>query len=337
MGYPENPTYVRCPRKRESRVRLNFGKISTMQHRHRQGQNFQTANSVTDDIGCLSAAEISEINAIASNINSVSGAELAVVCLEDISGFWAKTGNRYTDEERSFEFAKQLMDLWGVGRRQINDGVVIVLMRERRRVETVVGSGLVHVLDDRFVVDELQRSVMLPFFKRGEHGKGLVQAVRAMQARILFEMSTPANMSQHGYGQEQGYGGGMGRYRVNNFKSSQGLTCLSYYCEECGTMGLRSYRGVFRKEDLNTVEGLPEKEVKHILSEFEEHKQKARPGTLRFQISKCKNCGALKVSRIATGGGGTSSSGRSSTRSGGWSAGYSGGSSGGCGGGGSSW
>jgi hypothetical protein len=97
-GYPSSPEQVPNPREKSPPVN---GPTSV-------------PNSISDEIGCLSISETAEINEMAHRIQSETGIELALVCLEDLRGDkWAKTGYQYTDETNSFEFAKQLMDQWG--------------------------------------------------------------------------------------------------------------------------------------------------------------------------------------------------------------------------------
>lgn len=80
----------------------------------------------------------------------------------------------------------RLFNHWGVGRAKENDGVMIVVVEESRRMEVMLGDGckelygLTDAVINRRVLDEC----MIPWFKRDEYGMGLVEGVSVLDQLI---------------------------------------------------------------------------------------------------------------------------------------------------------
>ncbi|MPY87069.1 MAG: hypothetical protein GEU99_04025 [Luteitalea sp.] len=74
----------------------------------------------------------------------------------------------------------------GIGDKDKDNGLLVVLAVEDRQVWTEVGYGLEGPITDGFA-GETSRLYMLPHFKRGEYGAGLVSGVQRYIARIAEE------------------------------------------------------------------------------------------------------------------------------------------------------
>ncbi|MCB0261618.1 MAG: TPM domain-containing protein [Calditrichaeota bacterium] len=129
-------------------------------------------NWVTDLTGTLSAEEISQINAIISTMESQTSVEMAVVII------------RQTDGRSVKEFATDLFNLWGVGKGSNDNGVLVLLSMGDRRIEVETGYGAEGVLPDGRV-GQILDDVVIPRFRDGDFGRGLVDGVREM-SRVLM-------------------------------------------------------------------------------------------------------------------------------------------------------
>ena len=71
----------------------------------------------------------------------------------------------------------------GIGTRQGDSGVLMVLAVNDRQVRVEVGYGLEGFLTDGFA-GEVSRDTMVPFFRRGDYGGGLTAGARRLAQRI---------------------------------------------------------------------------------------------------------------------------------------------------------
>lgn len=62
---------------------------------------------------------------------------------------------------------------WGIGSRDKNNGVLIVVATQDRQSRIEVGYGLEGALPDG-LTGRLQDDTMLPYFKQGQYDKGIV-------------------------------------------------------------------------------------------------------------------------------------------------------------------
>lgn len=80
-------------------------------------------------------------------------------------------------------YTLQLARRWGIGRQDWNDGVVILLAPNDRKVRIEVGSGLEKALPDAFCKQVIEQE-MLPRFKRNDFVGGLERGVAAVSRKI---------------------------------------------------------------------------------------------------------------------------------------------------------
>jgi uncharacterized protein len=81
------------------------------------------------------------------------------------------------------DFTRDLSNAWGVGEKGKNNGVTIIYSKALHEVRIATGTGLEKKLNDaacQKVVDEF----MIPPFKKGDYGKGLLDGVTEL-IRIL--------------------------------------------------------------------------------------------------------------------------------------------------------
>ncbi|MCS7224820.1 MAG: TPM domain-containing protein, partial [Armatimonadetes bacterium] len=90
---------------------------------------------------------------------------------------------QHTGDLSPREFATELFNLWGVGKKGKDNGVLILAVMERRRIEVEVGYGLEEVLTDARIGRLLDQE-LIPFFRQGEFGKGLLAGVQGIATLI---------------------------------------------------------------------------------------------------------------------------------------------------------
>ncbi|HEX7078178.1 MAG TPA: TPM domain-containing protein [Candidatus Eisenbacteria bacterium] len=129
---------------------------------------------VNDFARVLDAASADSMESLARELREKCGSELAVVTLPDLGG------------EEIEPVATDLFAAWGIGRKAENDGVLILLAAEERRVRIEVGYGLEGALPDGRC-GGIIRLVMGPDLSADRFGPGLLRGARAVAAVIAQE------------------------------------------------------------------------------------------------------------------------------------------------------
>jgi uncharacterized protein len=107
------------------------------------------------------------LNAVIDQLEQKTTAEIAVVTI------------RRTDGRTPKEFATALFQHWGIGKQDKDNGVLVLLVLEARRIEVETGYGVEGVLPDG-KVGAILDTLILPRFKQGDFGGGLLAGVEAM-------------------------------------------------------------------------------------------------------------------------------------------------------------
>jgi uncharacterized protein len=126
---------------------------------------------VTDEAGVLSPAEEAQITARIETLSAKTGAEIAVVTV------------RTTAPLDDFSYALKLAETWKPGRKDRDTGVVFLVATEDRKLRVLVGYGLEGILPDG-LVGQIQDREVVPEFRAGRVGAGIVRGVEALADRI---------------------------------------------------------------------------------------------------------------------------------------------------------
>lgn len=129
---------------------------------------------VNDFAGVLDTASVSQIENTIRSLQSASGDVIVVATVPTVAP--------YADIR---EYAVQMFTNRGrgIGDRSKDNGLLIVLAMQERRVWVEVGYGLEGFVTDGFA-GEVSRQVMTPRFRSGEFGQGLAAGTNALAARI---------------------------------------------------------------------------------------------------------------------------------------------------------
>ncbi len=153
---------------------------------------------VADPSGHLSAAARAAVNATIDSLERATGAEIAVVVVDSLSGL------------TPFDFALAIHRTWGVGKAGKDNGVVLLWVPTERAVQISVGYGLEGVIPDR-VAGRIRDGEIFPAFRRGEFDAGVLAGVRALAAAAASETNarqgfTPRMQGAEGEGPSSGHG-----------------------------------------------------------------------------------------------------------------------------------
>lgn len=133
---------------------------------------------VSDFAGILSQQTTSQINAICAEVKSTTGAEIAVVTVNSLEGMEIE------------EYAVRLFSQWGIGERDKDNGVLLLIAPNERKARIEVGYGLEPIITDGRA-GEILRGVVLPYFRQGDYNQGVLEGSRALAALITGREFAP--------------------------------------------------------------------------------------------------------------------------------------------------
>lgn len=126
---------------------------------------------ISNPDGIISSETQTGIDSTLSRLRQQTSAEVVAVIVEDIDG----------DDIDSY--ATRLFNSWGLGKKDNNNGVLILAVRDMRKAVIRTGPGVEGVLPD-IVCGRILRNDMFPAFKRGDYDGGMAAAVTAVAGRM---------------------------------------------------------------------------------------------------------------------------------------------------------
>jgi len=127
---------------------------------------------VNDVAKVIDAASAAELDRIIRALQTASGDVLVVATIQTLAPYGSI-------EEVAVRMFKQA----GVGTRASDNGALILVAVEDRKVRIEVGYGLEEFITDGYAGDMI-RTHMLPAFREGQYGPGLVAATRTIAWRL---------------------------------------------------------------------------------------------------------------------------------------------------------
>lgn len=141
---------------------------------------------ITDLTGTLSAARIAELEQQLAAFEAKKGAQIAVLMVPTVQ------------PETIEQYAVRAFEQWKLGRQRIDDGVLLVIAKDDRKLRIEVGYGLEGALTDA-TAKRIISDVIVPQFQRGDFSGGVVAGVTRIMAVIDGEaLPAPAAASRKG-------------------------------------------------------------------------------------------------------------------------------------------
>jgi uncharacterized protein len=136
-----------------------------------QQAGLQPAGWVTDAANVLKDGEEERITQQLQQLERKTGHQMVVVTVPTLEG------------QTIEEYTRSLANRWGVGRREYNDGAVVLVAPNERKVRIGVGLGLEHVVTNDFASQIIQ-TVMIPKFREGDYFGGVGAGVSTLKERL---------------------------------------------------------------------------------------------------------------------------------------------------------
>ena len=129
---------------------------------------------VTDLTGTLSAQQIRDLESRLNAFERSKGSQIAVLMLPT------------TAPETIEEYSIRVADAWKIGRARVDDGVILVVAKNDRKLRVEVGRGLEGAIPDA-VAKRVVSDVIAPHFRSGDFYGGVAAGTDALMKLIEGE------------------------------------------------------------------------------------------------------------------------------------------------------
>lgn len=125
---------------------------------------------LSDYAGVISPSVKAAVEKYCAEVEAKTGAQIAILILPSLHG------------EPVEDVAVDVFQKWGVGKKGTDEGVLLLLATQDRRMRLEVGYGLEPVIPDGFAGEVLR--AMRPYLRAGDYGGAITDAVRTLGERI---------------------------------------------------------------------------------------------------------------------------------------------------------
>ena len=126
---------------------------------------------VNDYAGVLTADERQRLEAQLTEREQATGAQMVIATFKSLEG------------ESLEDYSIRLAQQWRVGQKSLDNGVILLVFLQDRKMRMEVGYGLEPVIPDA-VAGRIIRDTMAPRFREQRYAQGLEEAVQAVFARV---------------------------------------------------------------------------------------------------------------------------------------------------------
>lgn len=129
---------------------------------------------VNDYANILSEETENEIQSMSVQLSNTDGTQMVVVTVEDLEGLSVE------------EYANQLFNKFGIGEADSDNGLLILVSRDDRKIRVEVGYGLEGVINDGKAGRYLD-AYAVPYLKNDEWDKGIFNVYNALYKEIVTQ------------------------------------------------------------------------------------------------------------------------------------------------------
>ena len=131
---------------------------------------------VNDYAAMLSPATVSQLENSLALFEQQQSTQLAVLTVASLAG------------DSLEDFSLRVAETWKIGQKGLDNGAVLVIARDDRKLRIEVGYGLEGRLTD-LAAGRIIRDVITPQFRNGRFDQGVIDGVTAMMATVTGEFS----------------------------------------------------------------------------------------------------------------------------------------------------
>ena len=132
---------------------------------------------VVDEAGVLDVQNSSALDAALRDFQKRTGHQFVVVTLKDLQGY------------EIADYGYQLGRYWKIGDAKRDDGVLLIVAPQERKLRIEVGYGLEGVLPDAMAHHIIKR-IMLPHMRQGDMQGGILAGAQAIMQQLAVDAET---------------------------------------------------------------------------------------------------------------------------------------------------
>ncbi|HBT97003.1 MAG TPA: methanol dehydrogenase, partial [Desulfobulbaceae bacterium] len=134
---------------------------------------------INDRAGMLDVATVERLETFLTSFEKSDSTQIAVLTVPNLGA------------ESLEGFSLAVAEQWGLGQKGKDNGVLLLIARDERRVRIEVGYGLEGRLTD-LIAGQIIRNVITPAFRQGDFDLGVTRGVEAMAAAVKGEYQADA-------------------------------------------------------------------------------------------------------------------------------------------------
>ena len=138
---------------------------------------------VVDTTGTLDAAKLQALQAQALSLQQRKGSQLQILMVPS------------TAPESIEQYTQRVFEQWQIGRKGVDDGVLLVVAKDDRRVRIEPGYGLEGAIPDA-IANRVIQEYLAPRFRDNDYAGGLADASAAL-VKLIDGEPLPAPVSTH--------------------------------------------------------------------------------------------------------------------------------------------
>ncbi len=134
-------------------------------------ENIDVEDNVSDFAGLIEDKYITKIDKVIRNIEGRTTAEVAVITINSLKG------------KSIDELAFHLFNKFGIGKKDENNGILLLIAKEENQFRVEIGLGLEEIIDDD-LRQNLINNLILPNFKKKKFGQAILKFIKIVADRI---------------------------------------------------------------------------------------------------------------------------------------------------------
>ena len=136
------------------------------------------SSHVTDVTGTLNAAQINSLDQKLTSFEAQKGSQIAVLMVPT------------TQPEALEQYSIRVVEQWKLGRKKIDDGVLLIIAKDDRKLRFEVGYGLEGAVND-LTAKRIISEIITPYFKQGLFFEGINAGLNRLMQVIAGEPLPP--------------------------------------------------------------------------------------------------------------------------------------------------
>ncbi|NND29737.1 MAG: YgcG family protein, partial [Myxococcales bacterium] len=138
----------------------------------------ELSGRVNDYADLLTPAAEARVEAILARLEADKGAQVVVLTIDSLQG------------EQLEEYSLRIAETWKLGREAQDDGALLLIAKNDRKMRFEIGYGLEPVLTD-VMTTRIRNQILTPSFRAGDFDGGIERAVEAIDGLIRGTSTLP--------------------------------------------------------------------------------------------------------------------------------------------------